>query len=212
MAFDLLLPAGGMADIEVWGTLFGQQTRTRFSYENISGDVLSILTEVNPNFADQHLTSWLSICTTDFTVTRLRTDAYDPGIGVPTSLGFRDSVISQSGTVAPPTHPSNVALVLRRRVGTIGRANRGRVYTPGVSQTGSPQGRIGGTYLTAVNAACVALSLNITAPGGSPGLLKPVLVKRDAVTGVVESWQDIAYWDANDIVRSQRRRELDVGI
>lgn len=210
MSVDLDCPVNGLVIFDVWGELYGQQTRTRFAYQNKSGVALSLLTSLVPAFVGDHLDLILQQLDDDYSVWNIRVEAYAPEPAA-TPLGFRDAPQSLSGAVTGGAMPPSVAMVLRRRVGTIGRANRGRVYLPGVPRDAVSGGRIAGTYLTGMIALSVALGLDLL--GGEPevALAKPVLVKRNGV-GAVVSWQDVGYWDCDPILRSQRRREIGVGI
>lgn len=210
MPLDLKVPVGGLYIAEVWGRLYGQETRTRFAYQNIYTEELSILTVATPAFVADHLTSLLTVCSEEWDIWNIRGEAYSPEPN-PAALGFRDSPIDMDGDVAGLACPPSVAMVFRRRVGTIGRANRGRVFIPGVPSSGVTAGQVAGTLLTDCLTVCTALGLPVVPEGEVYEILQPVLVKRQE-NGVVQSWQDIAYWDFDPILRSQRRREINVGM
>lgn len=210
MALDLTIPTNGGFVAEVWGTLYGQETRTRFMYRNKSGGDLSILTEAVPGFMANHFTTYRGLISTDWNAWNIRGYAYAP-LPTPTLLGFRDTPVSVGGGDAGTSYPPTVAAVIRRRVGTPGRANRGRIYVPGIPNTSASAGKLQGAVLTAWSAACVDLGLDCFDEAETTAILEPVLMKRNAV-GTVTTWQVLSYWDFDPILRSQRRREIGVGI
>jgi len=210
MALDLTIPVNGGFVAEVWGTLYGQETRTRFMYKNKSGGDLSILTEAVPGFLANHFTSFRGLISTDWNAWNVRGYAYG-ALPTPTPLGFRDTPVSVGGLDAGTSHPPTVAGVLRRRVGTPGRANRGRIYVPAIPNTSTSAGRIQGGILATWSDVCVDLGLDCFDEAETTAILEPVLMKRNAL-GAVTTWQVLSYWDFDPILRSQRRREIGVGI
>lgn len=211
MPFDLLVPSGGLAVLSVWGRLFEQETRTEFAYQNMTNDVLSLATEIVPAFEDQHLGALCNLMTSDWQGYNIRADAYEDVIGVMQALGFRDHATTKSGNLAPPTCPPQCAGVLRRRVGTIGRANRGRIFYPAVPYNSQTGGKLTNAYYASMMVQCAFLSNNLKAGDGVTNLCRPMLLSRSAI-GAIDGWQAISYWDANPVVRSQRRREHGVGM
>lgn len=211
MPFDLTVPVGGLAVLSVWGRLFEQETRTEFAYLNTSPGILSLATEIVPAFEDQHLAAICNLITSDWNVYNIRGDAYEDVGGVMQALGFRDHASTASGTVAPPTCPPQCAGVLRRRVGTIGRANRGRIFYPGVPYNSQTGGKMTNAYYANMMVQCAFLANPLKGGDGVTELCKPMLLSR-AANGAIDGWQFVQYWDANPVVRSQRRREFGVGM
>lgn len=116
------------------------------------------------------------------------------------------------GTQTPPTLPLNCTVVVRKRSTFAKRWGMGRVFVPGIRQADVTNGQV-------TAATSTANSLNLLLPEITLQLLgalwtwKPVLVR----TGVFDgdggpSTVTIAASAWDTIIRSQRRRELGVGI
>lgn len=123
------------------------------------------------------------------------------------------------GTVEEPGVPPSVGVVIRRRTPFLGRKYRGRIFIAGLPQTYETAGRLIGTSPNSVAiAAAVAVIISGTIVSGDSGAptFRPVLLARDAlvVGGDNPGWRvtPVTTAVADPILRSQRRREVGVGI
>jgi hypothetical protein len=123
-----------------------------------------------------------------------------------------------TGTVEEPSVPPAVAVVIRRRTSFLGRKYRGRVYCFGCPQSMVVNGALLPTTGGHNQFAALATLMEGTIVSGDPGAptFRPVLVAKDAtvVGGDNPGWRvtPITSCVVDDTLRSQRRRQLGVGV
>lgn len=214
MPFDIEVGEDFVVTCSIWGHCYTSETRTELSYENITATPVSLELFVVPEMIETHLDPLCTLSTSDQHYYNVRAEVWQPlGIGY-TSLGWRDFAIDKPGTHSGGPGgalPPNNALVLRRRTGLPGRANRGRIFVPGIPRGEIAGGTIGSGYKTTkVDPVLVALAEQLEDATPLP-IMRPQLVSRDEF-GMVKTSKDLSFWDCNIIIRSQRRRESDVGL
>jgi hypothetical protein len=124
------------------------------------------------------------------------------------------------GLVAGDALPSQDAVVIGLRTGRKGGRYRGRFYLPGVAEGGTTAGRLTGAQLTAVQGLAQAL-IDTWGPGGSVPAYRlvvysppsPPFVPKTAPParlGVIKT--PILSTDLDEVIRTQRRRAIGVGL
>jgi len=216
MAIDIAVAQDDLVVFSLWGRIYGQETRTEYGYVQTYNEDIDLLAGWCGFFEAQKLPVICGMSAADLSYFNLRADVWTPIVDGYDSVGWRDYGLSAYGSVGASGSalPPNNCLVMRRRVGPAGRSNRGRVYLPGVP-TGWQTGGVlaGGAVVDAVN----NFKSEMAGPmrdGSTPTPLpigEPILIKKTE-TGFPDSIQVVNYWDVNNAVRSQRRREPGVGI
>jgi hypothetical protein len=112
----------------------------------------------------------------------------------------------QSGGVAQPSLPPNVAFAVERRTDAVGRGERGVLHMPGVPVTFEAQSFLSINGRTAYGLFASECTTDMVLVN-SGGLLKPVLYRRAEPLNspVITDW-DIKSWS-----RVMRRRTVGVG-
>lgn len=215
MSEEIFVEEGNLVIFSLWGQIYGSETRTEYAYVQTQEEEVPLIAGYCGFFEEQMLPAIRGMSTPDLRYYNIRADLWrELGEGWD-SDGWRDYALDAAGTVGTggSALPANNALVMRRRTAEAGRANRGRVYLPGVPSSWGPDGKLrGAAFMDAVNTFKTALS-DVLKDAATPPveLAFPVLVKKLA-TGIPASFQSITHWDVNQVVRSQRRREFGVGI
>jgi hypothetical protein len=198
-----ILATGDVLHFTAEGLLFQQHTITNFYYavtDNADGEdleaALDTWTTVN---ADQMLPPIMS---TDWVFLRTTADIIHPVIRrsaqVVSSQEFRN------GQIAGGSLPPSVTFVIARRTSTRGPTGRGRVFIPGVPTAWHDDGSLTGAAITAVGAVLDDFALPL-AFGGFNAI--PALYRR-----VPSGFIVVEQWTLDHILRSQRRREIGIGI
>jgi len=215
MSEDIAVQEDDVVQFSLWSRLYGQECRNEFGYWFDYNEDVDLLAGLCPFFEALKLPVIRALCTQDVLFYNIRADVWRPAGTAYESIGWRDYPMNVQGSVsgAGSALPPNNALIMRRRVGPAGRANRGRVYLPGVP-TSWQQGGIfaGSAFIDAVNSFKVEMARALTNEE-TPAipLAQPALLKKGP-TGMVTDYLVVSYWDVNYAVRSQRRREPGVGI
>lgn len=206
---DISIPIDGIVAVDCWGTLYGQATRTKFVYKNTSPAIRSADNDFQPRFTAEHQTFVRAVLSQDWTITNQRVYVYNPGPGF-TVVAFKDYAQAASGSILSAGCPPTVAGVVRKRTGAIGRANRGRWYFPAVPVASVLSGQFTAGALTNWNTLAGQLSMKLT-NGFMVDWFTPQLARYSS-TGALINVQDITACATDPILRSQRRREIGVGI
>ena len=113
-----------------------------------------------------------------------------------------DVTQAQAGQVVAQPLPQNCAVLLSKRTAVGGRANRGRMYVPGISGASvSPSGVLDGTTITNWQTTCSALMLSGMGAAGS-NVLSPVLLHKSNAAAPT----DLTVLDVSNRIATQRRR------
>lgn len=216
MSADIAVRENDLVVFSLWGRCYGQETRTEYAYVQSSPDDVDLLGGYCGFFEDQKVPVIAAMSTHDLLYFNIRADVWEPVVDGFNSVGWRDFPINVEGSVgtAGAGLPPNNALVMRRRVGPAGRANRGRVYLPAVPTSWQVGGVFGGgAVIDAANNFKLEMARSLAdATVPTPvAIADPVLLKHSPAGGIL-SFLYINYWDMNPYVRSQRRREPGVGI
>lgn len=123
------------------------------------------------------------------------------------------------GSVAGDCLPGQNAVVVSLKTGSKGRRKRGRFFLPGISETGTANGRLTGAQLTAVTALGTAI-LDRYGPGGAQpnyGLViyspptPPFKPKAPPPIHTDTLITPVRTVDTDEVIRTQRRRAIGVG-
>ena len=213
MSVDIAVEPNDLITMVIYGRLYGSEVRNSYHYVNSHTEDIDLLASFAGLFEEQCKDAIRGMSTPDLSYYNIRLDVWE-NTGVDfISRGWRDYTIDWQGSrnALNSALPANNAVVMRRRVGPAGRANRGRVYIAGVPSGDCLSGVVGpGSYSAVIDAFKLQMAQAIH--DATPiDLATPVLVKWDA-EGQPDSFQTVNFWDHNPYVRSQRRREKDVGI
>ena len=188
----------------VVGTLHAQTTLTSLYYisRSAGGNADTLGTAVFQNIIQP---MWLPIVSSDWLVVRVDTQTYS----APNMLFVVSQNIDLAGGTASASVPSTVAVVIRKRTANAGRKWRGRWYIPACPAVSTLRSELIPTALTDFNDLAIKLATQVVDAGGA--MFDPILVskwKAGGVTGGTPLTQCIA----DQILRSQRRRQIGVGI
>lgn len=191
--------AGDVLLTTLQGTLFGQRTITTFHWSvnamPVATSLLSLLTllEANlmPDFKGMLSNEWSASEVTGRRIIVNATRSYSVQ-----SVG--------NGSVASSSLPPSVAGVISRFTNASGKKGRGRIYVPAVPDLWHLNGQLSQAGLNAYDLFRPRLDLPTTLAGGIA--LEPVLFTRPNTVVFVEGSL------VRNILRSQRRREIGVGI
>lgn len=182
------------------GRLYGQITETTFYWGittaaggyNLTTFVQDVITDVLPDFLDIVSSDWTTV------------SVYGRRMFPNPTRGQETAVGSTPGTVGATALPPHVAAVLSRYTNAPGPRGRGRVFIPAVPETFHTEGLVNAVGKAAYDAFVPWLDLPWTAPSTSQ--LEPVLFRRPVTAVNIESAK------TQIVLRSQRRREVGVGI
>jgi len=192
---------------EVYGRLFGQETRTKFVYKVAESTGIVEADAAAEAFAANHLSTLTDQLSNDFEIYNLRVRVWG-NLGV--LAGWYDKTVNLGGEVNVESLPPSVAWVIRKFTGLPGRTNRGRWYIPGVPQDAHTEGTIDVALRPVFEDAAEDLGTNLLVVDGT-GILTPQLVTYFP-SGSLNTMKDITAALPTWILRSQRRREVGVGI
>ena len=213
---DIAVRQDDLVVFSLWGRLFGQETRTEYAYLQTWNEDIPLLTGYCGFFEDQKMPAIQGMSTPDILYYNIRADVWEPVVDGYSSVGFRDYPLNLQGTVGTSgaALPPNNALVMRRRTGIAGRANRGRVYLPAVPTAWQTGGVLAGSgFIDASNNFTSVMGVALKdASDPTPLAIADISLVRRAALGNPTVVQKVQYWDVNNVVRSQRRREYGVGI
>lgn len=194
-----ILAVGDLLLSVVKGSLYGQETQSTFHWVvkevGVNIAITSLITDIDsellPEYADVMSEDWTSTAT------------YVRRLNPSPTRGFEGSN-SVDGTVAGDACPPSVAAVISRYTNNPGPRGRGRVFFPAVPDGWHAQGKLNNLGLSGYADFAPWLSEEWTTPTGTK--LQPILF-RAPNTAV-----DIEVAVVRPILRSQRRREVGVGI
>lgn len=192
---------------EVYGQLFGQETRTRFVYKCTEIVGTSTAEEAAENFVTDKMTPLLAILSNEFSVANIRVRKWS---AAKVLEGWYDKTVNLGGGDVGESLPPSVAWVVKKFTGVPGRANRGRWYFPAVSQERHEDGVVAAEVREAMETAIAPLGTNLLDPE-STAVLAPQLVSYFP-SGNLNAAQTITAALPTWVFRSQRRREVGVGI
>lgn len=206
--------------INVVGRFMAQQTNTVFHYRldgSPTGDVVVAAHDAFYNYVisvagNRSMMAVYAIClTSDWRGIFMQTTRVSIN---PNALRFlRRDISTVVGSLPPPTLPPQVATVVRRRTLVPKRWGRGRIYLPAIPQASVNNGVIDGAVY-GVNLQDLVDAMNQPIVGGSPAMtFRPCLIRSGIfdIDGNPTS-TDITSSDYDTTVRTQRRRELGVGV
>lgn len=209
MPLEINVPADGSFMVELWGRVYGQETRTRFAFERgaaaeldeldaLVGAVLAEGEAIENVFAD---------LSQDLDVFNVRGYAYN---SIGTFIGWKDYTATGIEPVGGAGCIPQVAWVVKKRTGAPGRSNRGRWYFPAVPLDIVNQGTIGEGVRAGMSLLATALGEPLE--GAAPlGNILPAIMTFNSL-GNVASSKLIGETTATWTLRSQRRREIGVGM
>lgn len=190
---------GDVLAVQIVGKLFEQETNTTFHWQVNSAPVDTSLTSMLTDIALIVLPDYKDCCSELWEAVAIRGRRVTPS---PT----RSYAVVQTGngTVGEESLPPSVAGVISRFTNSNQRTGRGRIFLPAVPETWHQNGGLNLAGQAAYAAFAPILDLPITLAGGS--VLDPVLFRRPNTAVRVEGTQ------VRTVLRSQRRREIGVGI
>jgi hypothetical protein len=202
------MSVGDRYRISLIGQVHGHLTVNTFHYRHATGNMATFeagLALAN-GFILQVASTILAVQSSQYK--RLSVEMqpiYPAPIGAATEVA---AVTDGLQTGYPPV-PDTVALVVRRRGAFAGRANRGRIYVPAVATLYYDEAS--GRWEPVASAAdfqniADALHADVTATSGAD-IFEAILTRRGSGTFV-----PLTDGSADFVPRSQRRRELGVGI
>lgn len=193
------LIAGDVLLTTIQGSLFGQRTITTFHWAITSippnTNLLTVLTNLEANL----LPDFRTLLSQDWDGIELTGRRLFPGPTRSYSVA-----INGSGLVVATSCPPSVAGVISRFTNQAGKKGRGRIYVPAVPVSWHLNGLLTMAGQNAYDAFRGRLDLPTNLAG--PVTLEPVLFTRPNTAVNVEGSA------VRTILRSQRRREIGVGI
>lgn len=123
---------------------------------------------------------------------------------LPPLLAFEDPTAAGAGMQFAESLPSSVAVVVTKRTGLAGRANRGRCYFAGVAATHEVDSKLSTVGLGLWTLVATEMSDNIVSGAFT---FDPIVYHRAAGSGTA-----ILSAIARDILRNQRRRQVGKGV
>lgn len=185
------------------GLLYNQRTINSFYYKvTVVDEALDLEAAANlfsDPLADQALPPMMSV---DWKFLRVTASIIFP-------LNHRSAAVVGSsvvrdGQVAGDSLPPSVTVVIARRTFDRGPAGRGRIFLPGVPEAWHDSGAITDAGAAIIQAKMDDLLLPLTEGGNT---LIPVLWHRGLNTSTA-----VEIWTFDRVLRSQRRREIGIGI
>lgn len=182
------------------GTLFGQVVENTFHWRvtsvptgySLQDFVNEMVTDMAPEYALMLSRDWIGLA------------AYGRRVSPTPTRGIEKTLSPLIGDVAQDSLPPSVAAVISRFTNLPGQGGRGRIFIPAVPKTFQNGGLVNSTGLTIYTAFLVWLDLTWTSTLGAT--FEPVLLKPGNIA------VDIEGTTLRNILRSQRRREIGVGI
>jgi len=198
-----VVAVGDILQLNVEGVLYGQRTVNTFYFAVTVNDDMSTLGQFLDTFLDPNVDQMMpDIMSVDWKFFRGVGSIIHPVLR--RSAQVVSDVAVRDGQVAGDSLPPSVTYVIARRTNIRGPRGRGRVFIPGVPETYHDSGQLTGAAVTAITAKLDDFALPIVR---ADGLAVPVLWHRaPAGADVIETWT------LDRILRSQRRREIAVGI
>lgn len=182
------------------GTVVGQSVQNTFHWRvtnTVEGYNLSNLAQ---DMIDEMLPEYRLLLSEDWTAV----SAYTRRITPNATRGIEIFTANDAGLVVSPTLPPQVSVVCSRLTNAPGPQGRGRIFLPAVPTSFVTDGRLTNLGQTSLEAFLPWLDLDWTPDGGPT--LTPILFRRPNVVTPIETAL------ARSISRSQRRREIGVGI
>lgn len=191
---------GDVLATQLIGQVFGQTTVTTFHWVVDAIVGVPTLTDVLNALNTNMVPDFLDICSEDWSaqILRGRRVSPNPTRSYDVVLGGLD------GVVASPSLPPSVAGVIARYTNAPGPRGRGRIYVPGVPASYHDDGLLTNLGLNSYAAFTPHLDLQKVLAGVAT--LDPVLFRRPNTITRIEGTK------INVALRSQRRREIGVGI
>lgn len=203
-----LVPVGALDHIgmELWGRIYGQETRTRFVYQCTTLDGEPDPQEVVENFVTDNLAELFAELSADFSVYNIRVRQWD-GLEL---VHWEDQPQTLVGLQAGAAVPPSVAWCVKKRTGLPGRTERGRWYFPGLPAAYHIAGEVDPAQRVALDAAVAELEQTIS-DDVTASIFTPRLIRYGPAGDIVTTFR-INIVEPTWILRSQRRREIGVGI
>lgn len=200
----MAIPHGGYVQFEYIGFLFGQTTINTFTYQWLHTTLVADLewTAAESAIDDALRDNFLACLSEEWE--GVATRVYNPS-PASTEAAFLFPM-TEDGLVAEGSEPPAVAGVITKRTSLKGPRGRGRVFLPAVPISFHENGRLTSTGVGLYND--LGDSMQAPVPILDPeGNLVPVVYSRVALNGAA-----IVDCSAQPILRSQRRRQIGVGI
>ena len=186
--------------VQVVGLLFGQQTITTFHWRINSLTGPTTLTDLLTAIATPLVPGMQPLCSNNWVAQVLRGRRVTPN---PTR-SYEVPIIGGTGTVVSESLPPSVAGVISRFTNSASRRGRGRIFVPAVPELFHDAGLLNNAGMNAYQAFAPMLDLPLALP--LVGEIDPVLFTRPNTAVNVEGST------VRKVLRSQRRREIGVGI
>lgn len=148
-----------------------------------------------------------TLLSTEWSLTAVKVQRIRPA---PRTAGILDVSNAGAGSIAVSSLPTSCAAVLRYRTAFAGRKYRGRSFIGGIPVNNEVDSKIAPAFQVQLNALAFSLTQNrnVNDAGGAPwGVISGVLVHKPTL-----STEDITSTDVDDVLRSQRRREVGKGV
>lgn len=198
MAF---IPALSVAQIEMRGTLFGQQVENTLYFEHlITGITQATLDELTAFMAEEWSIAWKPYLSSEFT----HSEVY--GVDLTTATSFASTNLDQAGVAgggASPSLPGNCAFVASFRTANRGRSGRGRNYWTALTEVNTVGNQVTLGFAAAIMVAYQRL-IDDMLDGWQWGVLSRYNAHAPRVSGLFQPVTQVLYTDLN--VDSQRRR------
>jgi hypothetical protein len=209
------MAVGDVFKVAASGDLYGQLIVNVFHYQQQTGNSsgLSEVESLARAWNDQVFPDLLATVGESMQYGTIEARSFVPAGGV--LVGF-DLPVTGVGELDDPTLPPTVAVVIRKRTGRLGRRYRGRNYFAGVAASDVASGALvtsGGTPTRWGALATAILASIVWTATGSPTFI-PVVAALDpsvVVTPVGVRATPVTTTFLDQILRSQRRREIGVG-
>lgn len=200
----MAIPHGGYVQFEYVGFLFGQTTINTFTYQWMEeGLTTDLAWSVAEGLIDDQLRDLYLACLSN-EWEGVATRIYNPAVTA-TEAAFLFPM-TDNGAIEETSEPPAVAGVITKRTALRGSRGRGRIFLPAVPVSFHENGRLTATGVGVYNDLGDAMQFTIPVPD-PVGNLVPVVYSRTAVFGAA-----IVDCTAQPILRSQRRRQIGVGI
>lgn len=184
----------------VKGELFGQETQTTFHWKVSETDNGSTPVDVAESMIDELLPDFLLIISEEWT----SKSCYCRRVWPAPTRGFEVPTAGQTGAITAGSLPPSVAGVCSRFTNLPGPGGRGRIFVPGVPLSWHENGQLSNAGYSAYVGFLPWLDLAWDPGEGT--VYEPILYKGAGVSFNIESAS------ARKILRSQRRREIGVGV
>jgi len=186
--------------IQIVGSLYAQTTITTFHWRINSLVGPATLTDVLNAMVTPLVGEFRDLCSNQWTATLLRGRRVTPN---PTR-SYEVAVVGGAGTVVSESLPPSVSGVISRFTNSALRTGRGRIFVPAVPEIWHENGQLTAAGVAAYQGFSPILDLPMAVP--FVGEFDPVLFRRPNTAVNVEGTA------VRSILRSQRRREIGVGI